>query len=908
MTIPGVAQNPRYRFQGLLPRIREYVHAAFLAGEPTTLNAAARALGETRPASDGLGVTYTTPIRTAFDHFERQGIALLDPVLSTPSAPVYAAWNWSGLPLEGQTLRTALESFLQAPIYKRSDPVPAMAQVTLADGRARELTPTNREDVYLLISAVRALVRARFGEEAAGVKGSGGRERLLAACARIPLGELPNLPHDAKAAAGDKADVGEKYHTAIVGFLRYAAAHDLIALPVRAPASVHPWATWAAKHNLSHHDRTTLYKLHSALTAIRGNAAAADPEVVAVSDANVALEWIEEQRSNRRAKQGFGKRAASDLRALLKTLGLAGQGPYRALQGCSLVKSGRQALPAWMLATQGDQPQGFESTIDLLRAHGFGAEYESFYAWYADYCLLDAAALRARHDIERHDPVRHLDPSTSRQRHQALRVWLGIATAPIPVGLGLASEHATKAVVFGTRFRDIIALLRTAWRQRVEEQRQLADLGLRVPGHRVSYDSPTVDRHIINAGLIADAMATWATECATKGRPVATAEEIAAWKMAYEASGLATQPTADSGRSTLRSRKRTQKDVAKIAQDLSSLALLAAEQRRVRRLIETAPEVKETAAEMQRYIMGALIGMGSPRVGELGILEYRRHWVEEIDQAVGRQEVRGFRVPGEHRKAGGDHSYALIEAIVPRAFQLWHQANGRVLLMKPWIAAGRSAHDFVFCSPENGGPFGGTPDYAGISVRYANDARRREIALIEAIDRCINNASAGISAQYEQWRRDALHRLEQRGAYTFSAEETRGHHKAHGGRNQILRLLNELGLQEHTALVMGHKTKQTSDEMYGCSHTALIARVMQQIMDAAPWNRPAGPEVHVPATISGLRSKTQREREQMERDAALGRTARSLLQKHVAGDLSPKQAAAQLDQIAKQFGVDVKDG
>lgn len=895
--------NARYRFEGLIPGIRGYVRRAALAGEPTTLSGAADALTETRPRAGGKGLGYSTPIRTAFAHLERAGIAVLDTARSTPNAPVYLAWNWAGLPLGDQTLRSALEPYLLAPTYVRGTGAPPAVPVALPDGRTRTLTPLVREDTYQVVTAVRALLAARFGAATVGRKDD--RAALFAACDRIPVAELRALPDEVRWAL--PGATGEKYHTSLARLLAYAAAHDLVALYVPAPEFAHQWALWATAQRLSKAERTTLYKLHGALVALRGNAAPATPDAVSIADANAALARIRAAK-----QQGLGKRAAADLESLLTTLGLAGCGPYRELATtCSMVKAGRQIVPKWMLPTTGTDEttgaQGFASTAALLANRGFAPQWGAFYRWYAAYSTLDAEAVASLYPgLRRTSEIRRLDPSTSRQRHQALRVWAGLAIAAAPLGLGLTPAEATPAVVFGERFGDILEALKTAWRQRVEEQERLRVRGLPVPGHAVTLDSPSLDRHVVNAGLIAEALATWATWCATQGEAVAPAEIIAAWAAAHAAANTAVLQAGEDGRrGTLRTRKRTQRDIAQISADLSSLALLRAEQTRALRLIATAPHEKGTAEGVQRYLVGALVAMGSPRIGELGILEYGRHYDVELDQAAGRREVPRLRLDGKDRKAGGNHVYALIEAIVPRALWRWHQEKGRPLLMAPWLAGDRPAHDAIFVSPKTGGPFGGIPDYtmSAAAIDAASDPDSRvaaEVARLEAIDRCVTNASAGLSAQYERWRREALAR---RPGYTFT-KETRGHHAAHGARNQELRVLQELGLQEYAALILGHKTKRSSEEMYGCSQAALVARVMQEVMDAAPWNRAAGAEVHAPTTIQGARSRSQREREQQERDATLGRAMRDVLAKQAAGNLSPKHAAALLDEVARQFGID----
>ena len=224
------------RWQDLIPGLREYVHRAWMADEPTTINGAARALGAVR---DGpAGATAATPVLTAFDKLEADGVAVRDPVLSSRHTRVITAWNRSGLSLEGQSLRTVVECYLRAPER-------AAASVRVPGDRVRELAPVPPASRHMVLAAIRSVLRARVGEAALGPRGDEGRAALLAACARVPASALRELPDEAKRAAGGA--LGQRYHAALSAMLRYAAAHDLVALHVRPPQHAHPWAPWAAR-------------------------------------------------------------------------------------------------------------------------------------------------------------------------------------------------------------------------------------------------------------------------------------------------------------------------------------------------------------------------------------------------------------------------------------------------------------------------------------------------------------------------------------------------------------------------------------------------------------------------------------------------------------------------------------
>lgn len=883
----------RSRYTTLLPGLRRYVLEAFLSGEATTLNGAARALNEVRQRDAG-GVSYTTPIRTAFDHLVAEGVAVLDQSLSTRTAPVYRAWNWSDLPVEGQTLRTALEPLLAAPVPQDGASTPAQA-IALPDGRRRILTPIPRERLYLVMSSVRAVLEARFGVGAAGPKGPAGRARVLELCERIAAEELPALADLAKAAAGGKESNRERHHTGAAFLVRYAAEHDLVALHVQPPMFAHPWGPWAQECGLSAAERTTLYGLHGQLTKRCGNAVASSPDAVSIEQANAVLAALTTDDAAVSRRNRADRRLARDLKAVLTKLGATGRGPFRELATLSSLQlEGRSYRPCWMLPTRvvsgvddDERPQSFDTTCSLLADLGVPAVWCAFYAWYADYCLLPPLELERRYPGVVREAKRRLTGSTSRQRHQALRTYLGLALQPVATGLSMRREDVTPASVFGVQFGQLTQCLTAAWAKRSAEEAQLRERGLPVPGHSVTENSATLSRLIINGGLLADGLAHWAQYRAKVGDPVATAQQIDDWQAAYR---LACRRVEEqTGVMNARFSGSTRKNKDLIVQDLCSLALLPAEQKRVIGLLKSDASVLLKAKTVQRYLIGALVALGSPRVGELSLLEYGRHYDVIDDQAEGHVKVPRLFIPAEDRKNGVNHVYALIEEIVPTALWRWHQDNGRAHLMVPWLAAGRRAHDRIFCSPETGGPFGGLPDAAETDPN----------AMLEATKRCESNASTAIGAQYEAWRREALAR---RPGYQFVGD-TRGQHGAHSARDHVVRMLEAVGSAHLAYLVLGHKSDNASLNLYGGRAARPLAKVLRRIMEEAPWTRAASAEVTAPTSIDGFHSRIRRNGRVAERHARLGHDVEGILLHMVRGDLSPRQLQQRLEELATQFGV-----
>lgn len=881
------------RYTTLLPALRRFVIEAYVSGQATTLNGAARALNEVRDRDAG-GVAYTTPIRTAFDHLVEKGIAVLDPELSTRGAPVYRAWNWTGLPLEGQTLRTALEPLFSAPEPREGADSPRQA-VTLADGRFCHLTPILRERLYLVVSAVRAVLEARFGQGATGPKGSTGRAQLLRLCERIPAEELPTLPDLAKAAAGGSDSNRERHHTGAAFLVRYAAEHDLVALHVPAPQFAHPWGPWSQACSLSPAERSTLYNLHSHLTGAFGAAVSATPDDVTVEQANTVLGTLAGGHTGTTRRARADLRLARDLKSVLTKLGLAGRGPYRELATCSgLTQEGRSYRPRWMLPTRAsssahDEPtaQSFDSTGALLVNLGAPPSWGDFYAWYADYCLLPSADLERLYPGVQREAKRRLTASTSRQRHQALRAYLGLAVFPAPTGLGLQFAEATPTTVFGERFEELTKLLTDAWANRSAEEARLRERGLPVPGHVVTENSATLARLIINGGMLADGLRLWAEYRAKIGSPVATGRQLEDWRSAYRLACV--RVVEKTGVVSARLGGPTQKDKDLIAQDLCSLALLPAEQKRVLTLLKSDAPALAKAKTVQRYLIGALVAMGSPRVGELSLLEYGKHFAVVVDQAEGHVEVPRLFIPGDHRKNGVDHVYAMIEEIIPAAIWRWHKEHGRPELMKPWLAAGNSPHDRIFCSPESGGPFGGLPITDGADPKK----------VFEATKRCLSNASTRVGAQYESWRREALAR---RPGYRFVGN-TRGQHGAHSARDHVVRMLEAVDAAHLAYLVLGHKSENRSLNLYGGRAALPLAKVMRRIIHEAPWTRAASPEVIAPTSIDGLHARTRRNARVAERYEQMGRRVEAILHQLVRGDLAPRQLQLQLEVVAEEFGV-----
>ena len=676
--------------------------------------------------------------------------------------------------------------------------------------------------------------------------------------------------------------MGQRYHAALSAMLRYAAAHDLVALHVRPPQHAHPWAPWADAHGVGRAQRPWLFRLHDALRELRGDCTPAEPDDVPVADANAAVARLASGRG-----AGRGKRPAAETTSVLVSLGLRGLGPYRQLATeSSLVRTGpRHFAPRWVIGTGADDAQTFESTAALLESDGFPPALAAFYRWYARYSMLTLRELQAEWGAGFVRPARRaLDAATCRQRHAALRAWLGVAVHE----LGIAPAECTPHVVFGARFGEVLDAFRRAWERRVDEQDRLRRLGLPVPGQEVTRDSPTVARHVVNAGLIAEALAAWAEWRATRGDPVASPEEIRAWQGAYAAANAdVDQRGADGRRGTLRSRKRTKKDVARIMSDVSSLALVERSNRIAMERVRKDPHALATAEEVQRAILGAIVAMGGPRVGELGLLEYARHYRTIEGQAVGRTVTRYLALEGDRRKAGGDHEIPLPEAVVPLALWTWHREHGRRMLMRPWLDQGRPPHDAIFCSPEHGGPFGGLPDYANPDA----------IARKESVARCEANASGALGKQYEAWRRK---QLRDHPSFKLIEGEGRGHHGAHASRNQMTRLLGELGMADRLPYLLGHRPANASQAMYGTSLAETNAETIRRVMDAAPWRAGPSADATAPESINGLRSRTRAERAQAERDAALGRAARELMTQ--LDELSPSQARRRLEELAARFG------
>lgn len=791
------------RYQELFEPIREYALECWIRDETPTLNGAARSCGEIRRSGDR--ETYTTPIRTAYTHLQEKGVLIVvKEAEHAKSALLIRGFNYTGRSAESQSLRDALEPYL------------ADGSVSVA---ARQLVKEALRRVLPLLIPV-DLTRSRTDEA------------VLVAASHLPAERIRELPARARSLPLKKK---YEYARAIRNLLRHAFANDSVVVWTRPPRETTPWQvsvdevlpdpSSGRRTSGERSKRKWLARLRRTLETVDGPKAAPTLSELSVEDANRIIHHIETEEAD--------IRAAREIRAVLTGLGELGHGPYRELS--KVRRSVKRVTPrhfaaSWVLtpADGGDVAATWDNLLHTLRSHGVSDTELTFYDWLRDYYTLEGLDLESRYGYELLRPdIRHLKGMSYGARVSAVRHYYGVAI----LDLGWPLAEVNVQTVFGRRFPELTNRLRHLWQERAEIDADLRARGLPARGFAASNDSQTLQRLIINGGLIAAAAyehSRWSRglsgivpekdsegkELPIRVTPATIADqddltpEERRWLNAYRYANM----KADNVQSR-RGRKRTHRNVRQIMEDIPTMALMPAALDRLQRRVKRSPHDETIMAEAMNMFIRGIIATGGARVGELPKVR------------LGTQFQPGDRfidLTGRLRKRDVDHILVIHPELIPAWLYQYVLEVARPRLVSRWVAAHTAGRDDApadhgfLCVRRSGAPWadtGWTPRSRDLSPQQGS------------------NASSQILAAFSDWRRRELKRqgfTVVRGGW--------GHHTTQAERHRIHQAgLNYGFTAEQMGQVLGHEGKTTGQIFYSAAVARDIEHIISTIIECRSW-------------------------------------------------------------------------
>jgi hypothetical protein len=513
----GFLRSPeRLRIETEFPAV---VAARWVLGQPVAFLTLARDLGAIRLRPEG---------EEATSHmFDDALAALVRDQIAVPGLEGRAhypwIWNWTGEPYATATLAPALRAYL-------ADPAIAKADKTGVRTALRKVLPLMTGDS----------LPDRSQSEASD-------ERFVQAAARVPAGRAVEVLQRARQVRAD----GE-YGRLVRKLLEYAAVRRLLPLVFPPPRGEDRWDAFRNRvWPLSARRATSarVKRCRNFWNAFKAAAVDLHGAAVLERDPNELLPH-EALAVIRHARTRLGQLAAPpQMRAVLLTLrDEHAEGPFRTVPPSPFTARGTSGRTVFLYlrhpaelgsGAEFGRPVRTGDWDDLLAAivaHGLPREpWESFLAWYREYCLLDARAYKARQQVAPTEypvrpAVRHLKAVSFSTRFVAVRLWLGVeihlhlreGLSELPEGVhalaadAQASARAARVAeqkaaltperIFGPRFVPVMQRATEWWAARAKFAEQRREAGL-PEEETVSHESSGgIHTSVVTAGLIALAL------------------------------------------------------------------------------------------------------------------------------------------------------------------------------------------------------------------------------------------------------------------------------------------------------------------------------------------------------------------------------------------------------------------